>query len=189
MKKGATTVRRKVHIWIITALCGLGTMAFGSARRPSSPPTRQPIILIDFWATTCGPCRPTLTDLQKLHAHYPRLSVLGVAMDSADTAMEVRPLLRQQGITYPVRIAPDANQRMAQRFGVHTYPALFLLDAQGHVHWSHSGPLDVRAGATLSHQIAGLLSLPDGRALRQTAVWRAGRLAQTHSEAEAFGFH
>ena len=70
----------------------------------------------------------------------------------------MKPLLHQQGVTYPVRVAPAANARLAQAFGVQTYPALFLLDRQGKVVWSHSGPLDARATSALSRRIDGLLA-------------------------------
>ena len=125
--------------------------------RPA-PPGR--VTLLDFRAITCGPCRPALTRLQALHVRYPKLLVQGINMDSDETRAEVKPLLREQGVTYPERVAPAANARLAQAFGVQTYPALFLLSSQGRVVWSHSGPLDARAEDALSRRIAQALTAP-----------------------------
>lgn len=116
-----------------------------------------PVTLLVFWDTNCGYCRPALTALQALHVRYPRLRILGLAMDGADTLPAVRPLLRRRGITYPVRIAPAANARLAQAYGVQTYPAVLLRDGQGKVDWSHSGLLDAAAQAALSRHVAELL--------------------------------
>ena len=146
---------------VVVAAAGVG--AATAAANPLLPPSLHGrIVLLDFWSTTCGSCRPALTTLQILHARYPELLVQGVAMDGPETLSDVKPLLRRRGVTYPVRVAPAANEKLAQKFGVQTYPALFLRDGRGRVVWSHSGLLDARAENALTSNIAKLLGTPAG---------------------------
>ena len=113
--------------------------------------------LFDYWATTCGACRPGLTALQVLHIRFPVVAFLSFAMDDPATIARVEPVARQAGVTFPI-ISGSAAQRLASKYNVQTYPALFLLDQQGHVVWSHSGALDAVVEKKLTHKITSLLS-------------------------------
>src|SRR5258705_9012187 len=69
------------------------------------------IVLLNFWATWCGPCRaeiPDLVDLQKRYAD--KLEIIALATDEED-ADAVRHFILQSGINYRVAMAPDGVKR------------------------------------------------------------------------------
>jgi len=86
------------------------------------------VVLVEFWATWCPPCRGTLAWLGELkRAHGDRLVVLAAAVESEEP--EVRRVRDQ--IVGPLRFAV-ATPEMARAFGdVSAVPTLFLFDAQG----------------------------------------------------------
>jgi peroxiredoxin len=91
------------------------------------------VVLIDFWATWCGPCRMEMPTLQKLHTAMESkgLVVLGVSIDRNPGAL-VPPFLKKMGITYP-NVADDAQSPTSARWGVTAIPSLFLIDRNGQI--------------------------------------------------------
>jgi thiol-disulfide isomerase/thioredoxin len=110
------------------------------------------VVLIDFWATWCGPCLMELPEIQKLIEHYAgtKKDVLIVALSQdsrPDELSEVRKLvektLRDKSITLtgnPVgRIGLDPSNSVGTAFDVEGYPTLVILDAKGIVQSAHVG--------------------------------------------------
>src|ERR1700736_6823969 len=98
------------------------------------------VVLLNFWATWCGPCRAEIPDLIALQTKYKdNLQIIGLVIDSDDDA-EVRDIVRTQSINYPVAISSD--QVRAQYGGIGALPTLFVLDTQGRVVQKHVGLRD-----------------------------------------------
>jgi len=88
------------------------------------------VVLVNFWATWCPPCRKELPSLAKLQESYRSkgLVVVGVSMDEGGRTM-VGKFLEKQGVTYPVIIGDSS---VAKGFGgVIGVPASFLVDRKG----------------------------------------------------------
>jgi peroxiredoxin len=85
------------------------------------------VILLDFWATWCGPCKKEMPGYEDLYRRYKSrgLVVIGIALDSSPA--QVRRFAKEYGITYPLLI----NGMNVDRYGVLGIPATILADRQG----------------------------------------------------------
>lgn len=101
---------------------------------------RGRVILVNFWATWCTPCRVEMPLLQAMaDRHHERgLVVLGLSRDVGPEA-GVRQFLEERGITYPVAIV--GRDLEAAFGGVRGYPTSFLVDRTGRVRHKALGPL------------------------------------------------
>ncbi len=120
---------------------------------------RGKVVLVDYWATWCGPCQMATPTLQMLHRKYAKsgLVVLGMDTDAPDTVKNVPQFLKHFGVTYPVAVLSPANIRSVMAYHVDGIPAQFLIDKKGIVRWSQSG-FAPGEGQELSALISKLLS-------------------------------
>lgn len=95
------------------------------------------VILLNFWATWCGPCRAEIPDLIELQKKYAdRLQIIGLDVDDDDST-EVKKFVAANGINYPIGMA--TNEIRIQYGGVAALPTSFVLDDQGRIVQKHEG--------------------------------------------------
>ncbi|MCC7461247.1 MAG: TlpA family protein disulfide reductase [Gammaproteobacteria bacterium] len=115
---------------------------------------RGKLVLLNFWATWCAPCReeiPVFSRWQKTYGGH-GLRVIGISMD--DDAASVREFLQQVPASYPI-VLGDAKFA-AQLGGVLGLPLSYLIDAQGRVIARHQGAVDLpELEATIQERLAG----------------------------------
>ena len=120
----------------------------------SSSELRGKVVLVNFWATWCLPCRAEMPMLEGMWKRHAALGFVLVGFSTDRTgAGGVREFLTERGITYPVAIV---GQDVEASFGgVHGIPTSFLLDRDGRVRHRVVGPL---APATLELAVRRLLA-------------------------------
>ena len=95
------------------------------------------IVLLNFWATWCGPCRAEIPDLVDLQKRYrDKLEIIALATDE-DDADAVRRFVVSSGINYRVAMATDEVR--IKYGGVAALPTSFVIDSQGRVVQKHVG--------------------------------------------------
>jgi thiol-disulfide isomerase/thioredoxin len=96
---------------------------------------RGRVVLLDFWATWCEPCKLSLPFYARLQRELRGLEVVAASTDEADE--DVRKFLAQAPL--PFTIARDPDGRVAEELGVQLMPTTFLLDRAGKVRFRHVG--------------------------------------------------
>jgi thiol-disulfide isomerase/thioredoxin len=95
----------------------------------------QPVVL-DFWATWCGPCRQELPHVEALSRRYAgRVAFYGV--NSSDSAKNIAAFTRQEGLTFPT--LSDARHSVAFLYGADAIPLLVVVDTRGRVRYVSNG--------------------------------------------------
>ena len=101
---------------------------------------RGKVVLVNFWATWCPPCRAEIPDLIKLQAKYKdRLVVLGISEDEEATPAEVKKFGADQGMNYPIVMRTPELAKIFK--GVSALPTTFVVDPEGKVRQRHVGML------------------------------------------------
>ena len=117
---------------------------------------RGKVVLVNFWATWCPPCRAEMPGFESVYERHADSDfiVLGVAMDEGGKD-GVRQFLAERRIRYPVAMANDA---IVQDFGgVSFLPSSFLIDRRGRIRSQVQGVYDA---STLERQVEALLKEP-----------------------------
>ena len=79
--------------------------------------------------------------LESLHRQFGRqgLAVVGLSVDQADSIAQVKPFVKESGMTYLVSAVPQANARAQYAYNARGLPAQYLIDKKGVVRWSQMG--------------------------------------------------
>jgi len=115
---------------------------------------RGQVVLVNFWATWCGPCREEMPRLQALYDKYRAsgFTLLGVNIDEDPrTALGIAQKLK---VSFPVLL--DTDKSVSRLYDLGSMPATVLIDRDGHVRFLHRG---YRDGVETEYdaQIRGLL--------------------------------
>ncbi len=91
---------------------------------------RGKVVLLNFWATWCPPCRKEMPSMESLHRKYGEkdLVILAVAIDRKG-AKVAKPFVEENGLTFPVLI--DRRGRVSDLYGVYAVPTTFVIDRNG----------------------------------------------------------
>ena len=97
------------------------------------------VVLLNFWATWCGPCKEEIPDFVKIYDQYKDKGfvILGVSVD--DSPEQLQAFMKEYGMNYPVlQMTPEFEDAFGPFYG---YPTSFVVARDGTICLKHLGPL------------------------------------------------
>jgi thiol-disulfide isomerase/thioredoxin len=123
--------------------------------RQDLKPYRGKIVVLNFWATWCPPCREEMPELSELHEQYQakNVVVLGLAVDELSLVKE---FAASTAVSYPLLVGEEEGMRLANEFGNSqgVLPYTVIIDKDGRVQKNFFGRI---SKALLSEALAPLL--------------------------------
>ena len=103
-----------------------------SGKQVSLADHKGKVVLLNFWATWCGPCKREIPDFMEMKRDYAGrdFEIIGVSVDQ-DGVRKVEPFVKNTGINYPVLV--DGNKISGLYGGVQSIPTTFVLDKEGRI--------------------------------------------------------
>jgi peroxiredoxin len=109
-------------------------------RKVSLKDLRGKVVLLNFWATWCPPCKAEMPDLEALYREYGAARdfvVVGANLEEDAGAVEA--FVRERGLSFPVLL--DSEGATAGSFGVRGLPATFIIDREGRIRDAWNGQI------------------------------------------------
>ena len=108
-------------------------------------------VVLNFWATWCGPCRAEMPELQSAAQRYePTIRIIGV--DQGEDAGTVQSFLDELGVTFSVPM--DTEMDIGERYRIIGLPTTFFIDKEGIIRQVWAGEMN---GIILAEGISGIL--------------------------------
>ena len=136
---------------VISALAASGLASSGLAGQPAPDfalksssgqnlrlsEYRGDVVMINFWATWCGPCRQEMPLLDELYSRYQRVgfNLLGVNID--DDSSRAMDMIDELGVSFPVLF--DSSKEVSRLYRVDAMPVTIIVDREGNVRHVHQG--------------------------------------------------
>lgn len=128
---------------IVSALPGAGAVAPDFASKSDSgrnvrlSELRGQVVLVNFWASWCSPCRQELPLLNKIYTQYRAAGFMLLAVNVDDNRKDAEAMLKRLDLRFPTLF--DGSKNVAKLYGVDTMPATLVIDRDGRVRYVHRG--------------------------------------------------
>lgn len=96
---------------------------------------RGQVVMINFWASWCGPCRQEFPILDQIYRKYRPMGFTLVAVNVESDRADAERFLAGTPVTFPV--AWDADNKVSSAYGVSAMPTTLIVDRKGQVRWVH----------------------------------------------------
>ena len=135
---------------LLTGLLALSWPAFGTDSAPPAPEfrlasraggeislsgLRGKVVMINFWASWCGPCRQEFPALDEMYRKYKPMGFAMVGINVESEKADAERFLGMRPVSFPILFDPD--NRVSGSYGVSAMPTTVLVDRKGHIRWQH----------------------------------------------------
>jgi len=96
---------------------------------------RGQVVMINFWASWCGPCRQEFPALDEMYRKYKPMGFTMVGINVESEKSDAERFLGMQPVTFPIVFDPD--NKVSGSYGVSAMPTTVLVDRQGRLRWQH----------------------------------------------------
>ncbi len=108
---------------------------------------RGKLVLLNFWATWCGPCREEMPSMENLSRNFVGQELALLAINQRENAALVNKFMRTHGLNFTTPL--DTTGRVAGYYRVYGIPVSYLIDANGQAIGMKSGPMDWATSAVV----------------------------------------
>ncbi|MEO5843512.1 MAG: TlpA disulfide reductase family protein [Caldimonas sp.] len=149
---------RRAHTLRLAA-CAVFAVVAGTASSAIAPATAAPdftlhamggpnlrlkeqrgrVVMVNFWATWCGPCRQEMPQLNRLYEKYKSSGFVLLGVNVDDDVAKATEVARKLGVTFPVLL--DTEKTVSKLYDLSTMPSTVLIDRDGKVRYVHRGYL------------------------------------------------
>ena len=95
------------------------------------------VVMINFWASWCGPCREEMPLLEQIHQRYESLGFTLLGVNVEENSADGQAFLAERPVSFPVLYDPDNG--ISKLYDVVAMPSTVLIDRQGNVRYLHHG--------------------------------------------------
>jgi thiol-disulfide isomerase/thioredoxin len=111
-----------------------------SGQRIDLPSLKGRVVLVNFWATWCPPCREEMPSMERLHRDLADQPFSILAVNAGEAPEAIKAFLHQVQVTFP--IALDDDGRQVQAWQAFVFPTSYLVDKKGHIRYGLYGSID-----------------------------------------------
>lgn len=98
---------------------------------------RGDVVMVNFWATWCGPCRQEMPILDELYDRYQKVGFQLIGVNIDDDPRRAIEMLESLGVSFPVVF--DDRKEVSEQYQVQAMPVTLLIDRDGIVRYTHFG--------------------------------------------------
>ena len=122
------------------------------------PKTHGQVVLLDFWASWCGPCKESFPEMEKLNKEYARRGLVIVAVSVDERRENMERFVKSMNVSFAT--VRDAHQKLVTAADVQAMPTSFIIDRAGKVRFIHAGFHGAQTVREYREQIEALLKEP-----------------------------
>lgn len=115
------------------------TLLDASGKKVSLSQLKGKVVLLDFWATWCTPCKMVMPSIQKLHEKYGSQGLVVIGINSFERDGDPVKYMKEQKFNYMLLLKGDA---VAENYKVQSIPTMYLIDKQGKIAHTELGAVE-----------------------------------------------